>query len=121
LPYGFSFRRPLFSLRGWRSSFNCHFYELVTIATNPQKQYSCERVYARTMRNYRDAVLAYTETLKITKIKYRYNGKRSPKINATVIKDMAPLATIHPESGHAKLTPELEKAVSDAEARLGPA
>jgi hypothetical protein len=71
------------------------------------------------MHNYRDAILAFTESLKITKTKYRYNGKRSPKINATVIKDMAPLATINPESGHSKLSPELEKAVSDAEARLG--
>jgi hypothetical protein len=73
------------------------------------------------MRNYRDAILAFTESLKITKTKYRYNGKRSPKINVRVITEMAPLATINPESGHSKLTPELEKAVSDAEARLGPA
>jgi hypothetical protein len=46
-----------------RHAFNCHYYELVMVATNPQKQYSCERVYARTMRNYRDAVLAFTVSL----------------------------------------------------------
>jgi hypothetical protein len=53
------------------------------------------------------ADLAFTESLKITKTKYRYNGKRSPKINTTIIRDMSPLAAINPESGHSKLTPKL--------------
>ena len=101
-----------------RHAFNCHYYELVTVATNPEKKYSCERVYVRTMHNYRDAVLAFTESLKITKTKYRYNGKRPPKINIRVIKEMAPLATINPESGHSTLTPKLEKAIRDAEEKL---
>jgi hypothetical protein len=71
------------------------------------------------MQNYRNAVLAYTESLRVTKTKYKYNGKKSPPINATTIKLMAPLAQIDPKTGRAALTPKLKKAVSDAEARLG--
>ena len=73
------------------------------------------------MHNYRNAVLAFTESLKVTKTKYKYNGKRSPKISKDTIKGMAPLAVINPESGHSKLTPKFEKAIRDAEARLSQA
>ena len=62
--------------------------------------------------------LPHKESLKVTKTKYKYNGKKSPPIAAAVVKLLAPLAVIDPETGQAKLTPKLKKAVSEAEARL---
>ena len=58
-----------------RHAFNCYYYELVTVATNPEKKFYCEHVFAKTMHSFRNAVLAYCKGLEIQQLSLRYSGK----------------------------------------------
>ena len=100
-----------------RHAFNCYYYELVTVATNPDKKFHCEHVFAKTMHSFRNAVLAYCKGLEIQQLSLRYSGKPQPPLSSSpTVKQLAPLAKIEPLTGHGKITPAFQAAIDKADA-----
>ena len=92
-----------------RHAFNCYYYELVTVATNPQKLFRAEHVFARTMRSYTNAVRSHAQAIKIQITKNKYTPKPSGVAPAT-LKPFAQLFTMNPNTGEFTLNDKLTQA-----------
>jgi hypothetical protein len=98
-----------------RHAFNCYYYELVTVATNKTKVFHAEHVFAKTMRSYRNAVMAYARGEQIALLRNDYSGKKPFALHPYAVKRVAPLVSIDRHTGYFEITNELRQAVDKAE------
>ena len=70
-----------------RHAFNCYYYELVTVVTNKTKVFHAEHVFAKTMRSYKNAVMAYARGEQITLLKINTRAKDPSPYDLTLSRE----------------------------------